>query len=182
MSLTIQSFGSRQSFELIRDEVVIGGFAYASDMRSPIGNAAFASGNLHVHGIDAQVNAKHANSSNRELEFDILKSSRDIGGLEFDRRGNGKLKLNRVDRGTDYFKIKPRGLTSFWFLVEHDDNPVLELKPTEKYRRDALHYRVNTRSRRLPERVLDELSIYIVFAANVYNAKMKGITTGRWPG
>ena len=103
MSLTIQSFGSRQSFELIRDEVVIGGFAYASDMRSPIGNAAFASGNLHVHGIDAQVNAKHANSSNRELEFDILKSNRDIGGLEFDRRGNGKLKLNRVDRGTDYF-------------------------------------------------------------------------------
>ena len=182
MSLTVQSFGSRQSFELIRDEVVIGGLAYASDMRSPIGNVAFASGNLHVHGIDAQINAKHSNSTNKDLEFDILKSSRDIGELEFDRRGNGKLKLNRIDKGVDSFKIKPRGLTSFWFLVEQDGKPILELKPTEKYRRDALHYRVNTRSRRLPERVLDELSIYIVFAANVYNAKMKGITTGRWPG
>ena len=180
MSLTVQSFGSRQSFELIRDEVVIGGLAYESDVRSPIGNVAFASGNLHVHGIDAQIKSKHA--SNGDLEYDIIKSSKDIGGLEFDRRGNGKLKLNRIDRGTDYFKIKPRGLTSFWFLVEYDDNPVLELKPTEKFRRDALHYRVNNRSRKLPERVLDELSIYIVFAANVYNAKMKGITTGRWPG
>lgn len=180
MSLTVQSFGSRQSFELIRDEVVIGGLAYASDVRSPIGNVAFASGKLHVHGIDAQIKSKH--SSKGDLEYDILKSARDIGGLEFDRRGNGKLKLNRIDRGTDYFKIKPRGLTSFWFLVEHDDNPVLELKPTEKFRRDALHYRVNMRSRRLPERVLDELSIYVVFAANVYSAKMKGITTGRWPG
>jgi len=29
---------------------------------------------------------------------------------------------------------------------------------------------------------MDELSIYIAFAANVYNAKMTGITTGRWPG
>jgi len=34
MSLTIKSFGDRHSFELIRDEVVIGGLAYASDMRS----------------------------------------------------------------------------------------------------------------------------------------------------
>ncbi len=182
MSLTVQSFGSRQSFELIRDEVVIGGFAYASDMRSPIGNVAFASGKLHVHGIDAQINARHANSSRGDLEFDILKSNRDIGDIEFDRRGTGKLKLTRIDKGVDSFKIKPRGLTSFWFLVEKNDRPVLELKPSEKYRRDALHYRVNTRSRRLPERVLDELSIYVVFAANIYNAKMKGITTGRWPG
>lgn len=182
MSLTIQSFGSRQSFELIRDEVVIGGLAYASDMRSPKGNVAFASGTLHVHGIDAQINAKHANSSSGDLEYDILKSKRDIGGLEFNRRGNGKLKLNRIDRGTDYFKIKPRGLTSWSFYVENDGRPVLELKPTEKYRRDAYHFRVNKRSRRFPERVLDELSIYVAFAANVYCAKMQGITTGRWPG
>jgi len=182
VSLTIQSFGSRQSFELIRDEVVIGGLAYASDMRSPQGNVAFASGTLHVHGIDAQINAKHANSSSGDLEFDILKSGRDIGGLEFDRRGNGRLKLKRIDRGEDYFKVKPRGLTSWSFLVEKNGHPVLELKPTEKYRRNAHHYRVNTRSRRLPERVLDELSIYVAFAANVYSAKMQGITTGRWPG
>ena len=182
MSLTIQSFGSRQSFELIRDDVVIGGLAYASDMRSPKGNVAFASGALHVHGIDAQINAKHRNSSSGDLEFDILKSSRDIGGLEFDRRGNGKLKLDRVDRGTDSFKIKPKGLTSWSFLVEKDGYPVLELKPSEKYRRNAHHYRVNTRSRRMPARVLDELSIYIGFAANIYSAKMQGITTGRWPG
>jgi len=128
MSLTIKSFGERQSYELIRDEVVI------------------------------------------------------IGELEFDRRGRMRLKLNRIDRGSDKFEIKPRGLTSFWFLVEQDDKPILELKPTEKYRRHAYHYRVNTRTRRMPERVMDELSIYIAFAANVYNAKMQGITTGRWPG
>ena len=156
MSLTIQSFGSRQSFELIRDEVVIGGFAYASDMRSPLGNVAFASGALHVHGIDAQINAKHNNSSQGDLEFDISKFSRDIGELEFDRRGNAKLKLDRVDRGSDSFKIKPRGLTSWSFLVEKDGRPILELKPTEKFRRNAHQYRVNQRSRRMPERVLDE--------------------------
>ena len=112
----------------------------------------------------------------------MIKDGRTIGELDIDRRGKVKLKLNRIDRGSDKFEIKPRGLTSFWFLVEQDDKPVLELKPTEKYRRDALHYRVNKRSRRLPERVLDELSIYVTFAANVYTAKMKGITTGRWPG
>lgn len=182
MSLTIQSFGDRQSFELIRDDVVIGGLAYASDMRSPKGNVAFASGALHVHGIDAQINAKHANSSRGDLEFDILKSSRDIGDLKFDRRGNARLKLNRVDKGADEFKIKPRGLTSWSFLVEQDHNPVLELKPSEKFRRDAHHYRVHPRSRRIPKRVLDELSIYVAFAANIYSARMQGITTGRWPG
>ena len=182
MSLTIQSFGSRQSFELIRDEVVIGGLAYASDMRSPKGNVAFASGTAHIHGIDANITAKPANSSRGDLEFDILKSKREIGGLDFDRKGNARLELNRIDSGSDKFKIKPRGLTSFWFLVEQSGYPVMELKPTEKYRRDAYHYRVNQRSRRMPERVLDELSIYVAFAANVYSAKMEGITTGRWPG
>lgn len=182
MSLTIQSFGSRQSFELIRDEVVIGGLAYASDMRSPKGNVAFASGTAHVHGIDAQINAKPSNSSSGDLDFDIIKSGREIGELEFDRKGNARLELNRIDRGYDKFKIKPRGLTSWWFLVELSGYPVMELKPTEKYRRDAYHYRVNQRSRRMPVRVLDELSIYIAFAANVYSAKMQGITTGRWPG
>ena len=182
MSLTLQSFGERQSFELIRDEVVIGGFAYASDMRSPKGNVAFSSGALHVHGIDAQINAKHDNSARGDLEFEILKSSREIGELEFDRRGNARLKLSRIDSGSDSFKIKARGLTSWSFSVEKDGYPVLDLKPTEKFRRDAHHYRINPRSRRIPERVLDELSIYIGFAANIYRAKMQGITTGRWPG
>jgi len=182
VSLTIQSFGARQSFELIRDEVVIGGLAYASDMRSPKGNVAFASGAAHVHGVDAKINAKPANSSGGDLEFDIIKSKREIGELEFDRKGNAHLELDRIDSGSDKFKIKPRGLTSFWFLVEQSGYPVMELKPTEKYRRDAYHYRVNPRSRRMPERVLDELSIYIAFAANVYSTKMQGITTGRWPG
>jgi len=182
MSLTIKSFGSRQSYELIRDEVVIGGLAYASDMRSPMGNVAFASGALHIHGIDAEVTAKNSNSSRGELEFSVMKSGREIGEMEFDRKGRVKLRLNRIDRGSDKFEIKPRGLTSFWFLVEQDDRPVLELKPTEKYRRNAYHYRVNQRSRRMPERVMDELSIYIAFAANIYTAKMQGITTGRWPG
>ena len=98
------------------------------------------------------------------------------------RRGNAKLKLDRVDRGSDSFKIKPRGLTSWSFLVEKDGRPILELKPTEKFRRNAHQYRVNQRSRRMPERVLDELSIYVAFAANVYSARMQGITTGRWPG
>ena len=128
------------------------------------------------------INAKPANSSRGDLEFDIVKANREIGELEFDRKGNAKLKLNRIDSGEDSFKIKPRGLTSWWFLVEQSGNPVMELKPTEKYRRDANHYRVNPRSRRIPERVLDELSIYIAFAANIYSAKMQGITTGRWPG
>lgn len=182
MSLTIQSFGSRQSFELIRDEVVIGGLAYASDMRSPMGNVAFASGTAHIHGIDVKIAAKPANSSRGDLEFDVIKNKRQIGELEFDRKGNAMLELGRIDNGTDKFKIKPRGLTSWWFLVEQSGYPVLELKPTEKYRRNAYHYRVNQRSRRMPERVLDELSIYIAFAANVYSAKMQGITTGRWPG
>jgi len=182
MSLTIKSFGNRHSFELIRDEVVIGGLAYASDMRSPTGNVAFASGNLHIHGVDAKINAKNSNSSRGELEYDVFKTGRDIGTLEFDRKGQAKLKLSRIDRGSDSFKIKAKGLTSFWFLVEEDGNPILELKPTEKYRRDAYHYRVNQRTRRIPERVIDELSIYVAFAANVYVAKMKGITTGRWPG
>ena len=182
MSLTIKSFGSRQSYELIRDEVVIGGLAYASDMRSPAGNIAFASGSAHIHGIDAEVTAQNSNASRGALEYRVIKDGRTIGELDIDRRGKVKLKLNRIDRGSDKFEIKPRGLTSFWFLVEQDDKPVLELKPTEKYRRDALHYRVNQRSRRLPERVLDELSIYVTFAANVYTTKMKGITTGRWPG
>jgi len=67
-------------------------------------------------------------------------------------------------------------------MVEEDGNPILELKPTEKYRRDAYHYRVISRTRRMPERVMDELCIYVAFAANAYVAKMKGITTGRWPG
>lgn len=183
MGLTIQTFGDRQSFELIRDEVVIGGFAYMSEMRSPKGNVAFSSGALHIHGVDAQIKAKTANSSNGELEFDIIKSNRDIGELEFDRRGNAKLKLKRVDSGSDSFKIKARGLTSWSFLIEQDGRPVLEIKPTEKYRRNAHHYRVHSRSRtRIPERVLDELTIYSTFAANIYSAKMQGITTGRWPG
>lgn len=182
MSLTIKSFGTRQSFELIRDEVVIGGLAYASDMRSPMGNIAFASGTAHIHGIDAQITAKNSNSSDGELEYSIIKSGREIGDLEFDRKGTARLKLNRIDRGSDSFKIKARGLTSWKFLVEQSGYPILELKPTEKYRRDAYHYRVNTRSRRMPERVLDELTVYVIFAANVYSAKMRGITTGRWPG
>ncbi len=182
MGLTIKSFGSRQSFELIRDEVVIGGLAYASDMRSPMGNVAFATGTAHIHGIDAEIEAERSNSQIGKLEYDVSKSGVDIGGLEIDRKGKMKLDLERVDKGTDKFEIKARGLTSFWFLVERDGRPVLELKPTEKYRRDAFHYRVNQRSRRLPERVLDELSIYVTFAANIYTAKMQGITTGRWPG
>lgn len=182
MSLIIQSFGSRQSFELIRDEVVIGGLAYASDMRSPMGNVAFASGAVHIHGIDAKINASSSNSSNGDLDFEIIKERREIGELEFDRKGNAHLELGRIDSGTDKFRIKPRGLTSWWFLVEQSGYPILELKPTEKYRRDAYHYRVNQRSRRMPERVLDELCVYVAFAANVYAAKMQGITTGRWPG
>ena len=182
MSLTIKSFGERQSYELIRDEVVIGGLAYASDLRSPKGNIAFASGTAHIHGIDTQLTAQNSNASRGALEYRVIKEGSDIGELEFDRKGRVKLKLNRIDRGSDKFEIKPRGLTSFWFLVEQDDKPILELKPTEKYRRNAFHYRVNMRSRRMPERVLDELSVYITFAANVYNAKMRGITTGRWPG
>jgi len=165
VSLTIQTFGDRQSFELIRDEVVIGGFAYGSEMRSPKGNVAFASGAMHIHGVDAQIKAKTANSSEGELEFDIIKSNRDIGELEFDRRGNAKLKLKRVDSGSDSFRIKARGLTSWSFLVEKDGRPVLEIKPTEKYRRNAHHYRVHSRSRN-----------------RIYSAKMQGITTGRWPG
>jgi len=182
MSLTVKSFGSRQSYELIRDEVVIGGLAYASDQRSPMGHVAFAAGSVHIHGIDAEITASTAKPYNGKLEYHVLKSGQQIGELEFDRKGKIKLKLNRIDRGSDKFEIKPRGLTSFWFLVEQDDKPVLELKPTEKYRRNAYHYRVNTRTRRMPERVMDELSIYVTFAANVYNAKMQGITTGRWPG
>jgi len=182
MSLTVRSFGERQSYELVRDEVVIGGLAYASDMRSPMGNVAFASGSAHIHGIDANVTARPSSSSRGDLEYNVMKSGREIGALEFSRKGKIGLKLDRIDRGSDKFEIKARGLTSFWFMVEHKDNPVLELKPTEKFRRNALHYRVNQRSRCLPERVLDELSIYIMFAANVYNAKMQGITTGRWPG
>lgn len=182
MSLIVKSFGERQSFELVRDGVVIGGLAYASDMRSPMGNVAFASGALHIHGIDAKITAKNSNSSRGDLEYNVVKSGREIGDMGFDRKGKVKLKLSRIDGGSDKFEIKPRGLTSFWFLVEHRGNPVLELKPTEKYRRHAFHYRVNQRSRRLPERVLDELCVYITFAANVYNTKMQGITTGRWPG
>jgi hypothetical protein len=111
-----------------------------------------------------------------------MKSNRAVGELEVDRKGKMELKLKRIDGGSDEFEIKARGLTSFWFLVEYDDKAVMELKPTEKFRRGALHYRVNTRTRRLPERVMDELSVYITFAANVYNTKMQGITTGRWPG
>jgi len=182
MSLTIKSYGPRQSYELIRDNVVIGGLSYASDQRSPMGNAGFASGKAHIHGIDTEISPSTSTPTNGKLEYNVIKFGREIGELEFDRKGKVKLKLNRIDKGSDRFEIKPRGLTSFWFLVEQDDKPILELKPTEKYRRHAYHYRVNTRTRRMPERVMDELSIYIAFAANVYNAKMKGITTGRWPG
>jgi len=142
MSLTIKSFGERQSYELIRDEVVIGGLAYASDQRSPMGNAAFSAGKVHIHGIDAEVKASTSRPENGRIEFNVVKAGQEIGELEFDRRGRMRLKLNRIDRGSD----------------------------------------VNTRTRRMPERVMDELSIYIAFAANVYNAKMQGITTGRWPG
>lgn len=127
MSLTIKSFGTRQSFELIRDEVVIGGLAYASDMRSPMGNIAFAAGTAHVHGIDAQVEAENSNASRGALKYRVMKSKREIGELEFSRKGKIKLDLTRIDKGTDKFEIKPRGLTSFWFLVEHSSYPVLEL-------------------------------------------------------
>jgi len=172
VSLSIQSFGSRLSFEMIRDEVVIGGLAYVSKMRSPKGNPAFAAAKAHVHGEDVEVTARNSNSSKGAMEFNVLKDGELMGRLEFDRKGRAELKLYRVDGGDDEFKIKPRGVNSWWFLVEQNGYPILELRPQKKYDRESYNFDVHPRSRRMPERIMDELCIYVGFAANVYMAKM----------
>jgi len=172
VSLSIQSFGTRLSFEMIRDGVVIGGLAYASKMRSPKGNPAFASAKAHVHGEDAEVTARPTNSNRGGMEYDVLKDGDRIGHIRFDWKGKATLKLRRVDGGDDTFKIKPKGVNSWWFLVEQNGYPILELRPAKKYDRESYNFDVRPRSRRMPERIMDELCIYVGFAANVYMAKV----------
>lgn len=179
MSLIIQSFGSRFSFEMIRDEVVIGGLAYASDMRSPKGNPAFAAATAHIHGIDAEITANNSNKSNGSMEFYVSKGGDRIGELDFDWKGRGKLELSRVDGGEDKFKIKPKGVNSWWFLVEHNGYPIVELRPTKKYSKESYNFEVRVRSRRMPPRIMDELCVYLGFAANIYMAKMASRTDRR---
>lgn len=179
MSLEIQSFGSRLSFELVRDGVTIGGLAYASNIRSPKGNPVFSTGRAHVHGIDMEIEAKKTNASTGPMEFEIEKDDDEIGQIRFDWRGRGKLLLSRVDGGRDEFKIKPKGIADWWFLVEHNNYPVMEIRPTTKYNQKDYNFDVRLRTKRMPERVIDELAIYVGFAANIYMAKMAGVTTVR---
>jgi hypothetical protein len=179
MTLTIQSFGSRFSFEMIKDEVVIGGLAYASEMRSPKGNAAFASAKAHIHGVDIEITAQNSNSMRGAMKFYISKADDRMGELEFDWKGRGKLELLRVDGGKDEFKIKPKGVNSWWFLVEQNGHPILELRPTEKFSKESYDFEVRPRSRRMPPRIMDELCVYCGFAANIYMAKMASSSRGR---
>lgn len=172
MTLSIQSFGDRLSFEMIRDGVVIGGLAFASKMRSPKGNPAFASGKAHVHGEDAEISAKSSNSTRGGMEYDLIKHGDRIGLIRFDWKGKATLKISRVDGGEDTFKIKPKGVNSWWFLVEQNGYPVLELRPSSKYDHVNYNFDVRPRSRRMPERIMDELCIYVGFAANIYMAKV----------
>ncbi|WP_427454729.1 hypothetical protein [Litorimonas sp. WD9-15] len=179
MSLAIQSFGQRLSFELIRDGVTIGGLAYASKIRSPKGNAAFSAARAHVHGVDVEIEPQKTNASSGPVEFELEKDDYDFGLLKYDWRGRCKLGLTRVDGGRDEFKIKPKGISDFWFLVEHNNYPVMELRPTKKYRQSDYNFDVRMRSRRIPERVIDELCIYVGFAANIYMTKIVGANAGR---
>ncbi len=164
---------------MVRDEVVIGGLAYASDMRSPKGNAAFATATAHIHGIDVEIKAEQSNSAGGAMEYDVIKQGKRVGHLKFDWKGKGTLKLRRIEGGEDTFKIKPRGVNSWWFLVERDGYPIVELRPTTKYSKEAYNFDVRPRSRRMPPRIMDELCIYLGFAANVYMAKMANSSRGR---
>ena len=119
MSLAIQSFGEKLSFELVRDGVTIGGLAYASKIRSPKGNPAFSSAQAHIHGIDIAIDAQKTNASTGPVEFEFEKEDYEFGLLKYDWRGRCKLGLTRVDGGRDEFKIKPKGVKDFWFLIEH---------------------------------------------------------------
>lgn len=176
MSLKIQSFGSRLSFELIRDGVTIGGLAYTSNKRSSKAKAAYAKGMAHIHGIDIEIEAEKTNASTGPIEFEIEKEGDEIGQIRFDWRNRAKLLLSRVDGGRDEFRIKPKGITDWWFLVEHNNYPVMELRPTTKYNQKDYNFDVHLRTKRIPERVIDELTIYVGFTANVYMAKMAGVT------
>lgn len=172
MSLAIQSFGEKLSFELVRDGVTIGGLAYASKIRSPKGNPAFSSAQAHIHGIDIAIDAQKTNASTGPVEFEFEKEDYEFGLLKYDWRGRCKLGLTRVDGGRDEFKIKPKGVKDFWFLIEHNNYPVMEFRPSKKYRQTDYGFNIRMRTRRIPERVIDELSIYIGFAANIFMSKM----------
>ncbi len=173
MSLTIQSFGDRRSFEMIRDEVVIGGLAYASDMRSPKGNAAFAAAAAHIHGIDVNISAQNSNSSSKAMEYDLSKKGNRMGHLKLDW-SKGTLKLRRVDGGEDVFKIKPKGVNSWWFLIEQNGYPIVELRPKMKYSKEAYDFDIRPRSRRMPPRIMDELCVYLGFAAQCLYGRNRG--------
>ena len=84
MSLAIQSFGEKLSFELVRDGVTIGGLAYASKIRSPKGNSAFSSAQAHIHGIDVAIDAQKTNASTGPVEFEFEKEDYEFGLLKYD--------------------------------------------------------------------------------------------------
>lgn len=173
MSLSIQSFGEKLSFELVRDGVTIGGLTYASKIRSPKGNAAFSSAKAHIHGIDIDIDPQKTNASTGPVEFELEKNDYEFGLLKYDWRDRCKLGLTRVDGGRDEFKIKPKGVKDYWFLVEHNNYPVLEMRPSKKYKQSNYGFDIRMRTRRIPERVIDELSIYVGFAANIFMTKMR---------
>ena len=99
--------------------------------------------------------------------------------MEFDRKGRGHLELRRLDGKEDEFIIKPKGVNSWWFLVEQHRNPIVEIRPSEKYSKESYNFDIRPRSRRMPPRVMDELCVYLGFAANIYMAKVSKETNRR---
>ena len=177
MSLRINSFGSRLSFEVLRDDVTVGGLAY---IKTGSALAASASARAHVHGEDISLIMIRDSSTPGMVGFSILKQDRGIGIIDFNWRGRGRLALDRVDGGRDVLSIHPKGLVEWWFLVtDAADRPLLELRPTSRWSQADYHFDVITRSQRWPREVFDELAIYAGFAANVYMARNAGVVASR---
>jgi hypothetical protein len=177
VSLRINSFGSRLSFELLRDDVTVGGLAY---IKTGSALAASASARAHVHGEDIRITMTRDPSKPGMVGFSISKKDIDIGVMDFNWRGRGRLELARRSGGRDHFSIHPKGVTQWWFLItDSADRAVMELRPTTRWSMQDYHFDIVSRSQKWPDPVMDELAIYAGFAANVYMARNAGVVAGR---
>lgn len=177
MSLRINSFGSRLSFELLRDDVTVGGLAY---IKTGSALAASASARAHVHGEDIHIDMIRDPDKAGMIGFSIAKNGVAFGLIDFNWRGRGRLELNRKSGGRDIMIIHPKGVTEWWFLLtDSADRSLMDLRPTTRWNAQDYHFDVTLRSELWPADVMDELAIYVGFAANVYMARNAGVVTGR---
>ena len=153
MSLKINSFGSRLSFELVRDDDTVGGLAY---VKTGSALAARGSARANVHGEEIIIQVEPNKAKNGMVCFDIYKEKREFGELDFNWRGKGKLELKRRQGGEDKFNILPKGLSDLWFLITDRANvPVMEVRPITQWNAAKYQFEVHTKTERFPERVID---------------------------